>query len=145
MSETFDSAGSLAAIVVLILLLAGLVVLAAAHTWLPMAGIAEGLLADEPAPDAAGQPPQPSPIAPGQHLGGADIGRPLPPWRWAAYAASLVALLIGSFAAQRLYAGTEERRRWSYAMYLGAIVLTWGLFTAWLIVREGMLFRRFAG
>ena len=141
MDEALDSQLSVAALVLVVLLLAGQVILMAASLWMPVAGVANALLEDEPdvyplEPQLVrpGEMPPPGPAAQQQPPRGPT------PWRWAAYGMSFLALCIAGFASWRLRNYSQERMRWTWVMVAGVLTASVGIFTAWMMVRQAYMF-----
>ncbi len=134
MDERLDAQLSLGAAVLVVFLIAGQVILLAAHLWVPMAQTANLLLDDEPDLYGPGADAATS-------TAGADAARgPRPsPWRWAAYATSALALGLGVFAVRRLLGNTSERTRWTWVLLLSAFAALFGLFSAWVVVRQALM------
>lgn len=135
MDDKLDAQLSVAATVLIVVLLLGQVVLLAAHIWAPMARTADRLIVDENAP--LGDEPELTdggpPVADAE---AASAG----PWRWVALAISVLAIGLGLFAAWRVHQGSGERNRWLAVMVIAGLVVVWGVFTFRLIARSAMLF-----
>ncbi len=148
MDEALDTQLSMAALVLVVLLLAAQVVLMAGSLWLPLAGVANQLLEDEP--DA--YPPEPQVVAPEGVPPPAQGAEPEPepapgptPWRWAAYGMSFLTLCVAGFAAWRLNSYTQERMRWTWVMAAGIIATGVGIFAAWTMVRQAFMYQQLGG
>jgi hypothetical protein len=137
MDERLDARLSVAATILIVVLLLGQVVLLGAHLWAPMARTADRLIIDENAPLEEG--PE---VADGRR--GAPEQAPAPdPWRWVALAMTLISAGAGLFAAWRLRQGTAERNRWMTVLVIGGLAVAWGIFTFRLIARSSIIFEGF--
>ncbi len=144
MDEGLDTQLSVAALVLVVVLLAGQVVLMATSLWLPVAGVANQLLEDEPDAYQAAPPPPPEAQIPGRPAPAEPPPGPTP-WRWAAYGMSLLGLCIAGFAAWRLHGYTMERMRWTWVMVMAVLMASVGIFTAWTMVRQALMFQQLGG
>jgi len=148
MDEGLDAQLSVAALVLVVLLFAGQVILMAASLWLPLAGVANQLLEDEPDMYRLG----PQVVRPGELPPPAQAVEPEPepppgptPWRWVAYGMSFLALCISGFAAWRLNSYTQERMRWTWVMTAGIIATGVGIFAGWTMVRQALMYQQLGG
>ncbi len=140
MDDRLDAQLSLGAVVLVVFLIAGQVILLAAHLWVPMAQTANLLLEDEPDLYGTG-----ADDATSTDEADADRGPRLSPWRWAAYATSALALGLGVFAVRRLLGNTGERVRWTWVLLLSAFAALFGLFSAWVVVRQALMLGQLTG
>jgi len=131
---------SWAALIAILLMLAGEVALLATHLWLPLARAtervaeeeyAEGLATEEPLP--ADAEPAPAPL---------EMQRRPSPWRWAAYAITAAAAALVVVALRRRTEGTTEPGRWLWVLLMAGLVVIWGLLTAWLMTRQAFMFEQ---
>lgn len=134
MDEGRDTQLAFIASVLLVIIIAGQVVLLAAHLWVPMAGAAEWLLEDEPPLDesagGAGTAAEPAPAARSAR------------WLSVAIASAVVAAGLAGLAAFMLRGYTVEVRRWRWVLALGGLATVWGLLVAWMIWRSSEMFGR---
>ena len=148
MDEGLDTQLSMAALVLVVLPAAAQVVLMAASLWLPIAGVANQLLEEEPDTYRL----QPQLARPGELPPPDQAVEPEPapppgptPWRWAAYGMSFLALCISGFAAWRLNSYTGVRMRWTWVMTAGIVAAGVGIFAGWTMVRQALMYQQLGG
>lgn len=136
MAEDFDAQLLLVAVVLVVVLMAGQVVLLATHLWLPIAGVANSLLEEEPELFSSGSTCRTKvttnltvPTSQGVPYGSGSLGL----WHF-------VSLAPAGFAGGRLYCLTAERMRWTWALALAAPASVWGVFSGTIIGRDIAMF-----
>ena len=136
---------SWAALVAILLMLAGEAALLATHLWVPLARATERVAEEEYAEAYAAEeaPPQ-EPIAPEVEPAPAplEMQRRPSPWRWAAYGITVAAAALVVVALRRRTEGTTEPGRWLWVLLMGGMVVIWGLLTAWLMTRQAFMFEQ---
>lgn len=138
MDEGRDAQLAFAASVLLVLVIAGQVVLLAAHLWVPMAGAADWLLREDEALLDEGAEGAEAATAP------AEATRP-GWWLWAAIASAVVSAALVGLAVFMLRGYTVELRRWRWVLALGGLGTVWGLLVAWMIWRSSVMFAKVFG
>ncbi len=136
---------SWAALLAILLMLAGEAALLTTHLWVPLARATERVAEEEYAETYAAEEPPPTPATPTgvePVPGPLEMQRRPSPWRWAAYGITVAAAALVVVALRRRIEGTTEPGRWLWVLLMGGLVVIWGLLAAWLMTRQAFMFEQ---